>query len=54
MGDLLIRNVVKEGAVQKMAVLKLKPACKDYLWGSTLNEYILMEGRKVTGTKSCQ
>lgn len=22
--------------------------------GSTLNEYILMEGRKVTGTKSCQ
>ena len=77
-----------------MAVLKLKPACKDYLWGgtrlmkefgkafagerlaetwelschpdgpsivengpyagSTLNEYILMEGRKVTGTKSCQ
>lgn len=75
-----------------MAILKLKPACKDYLWGgerlikefgkdfagerlaetwelschpdgpsivengfyagSTLNEYILMEGRKVTGTKS--
>ncbi|MCI8358663.1 MAG: class I mannose-6-phosphate isomerase [Lachnospiraceae bacterium] len=74
-----------------MAVLKLKPACKDYLWGgnrlitefgkdcageilaetwelschpdgpstvvngeyagSTLNEYILMEGRKVIGTK---
>ena len=22
--------------------------------GSTLNEYILMEGKKVTGTKSCQ
>lgn len=75
-----------------MAILKLKPACKDYLWGgerlikefgkdfegarlaetwelschpegpsivqngfyagSTLDEYILMEGRKVTGTKS--
>lgn len=75
-----------------MAILKLKPACKDYLWGgnrlikefgknfageklaetwelschpdgpsmiengeyagSTLNEYILMEGRKVIGTKS--
>ena len=31
----MIRNVVKEGAVQKMAVLKLKPACKDYLWGGT-------------------
>lgn len=75
-----------------MAILKLKPACKDYLWGgnrlmkefgkdfsgdklaetwelschpdgpsiigngdyagSTLNEYILMEGKKVVGTKS--
>lgn len=75
-----------------MAILKLKPSCKDYLWGGTrlmtefgkefsgerlaetwelschpdgpsvvengeyagdtLNEYILMEGKKVTGTKS--
>ncbi|MDE7276784.1 MAG: mannose-6-phosphate isomerase, partial [Lachnospiraceae bacterium] len=75
-----------------MAILKLKPACKDYQWGgtrlmkdfgkdfsgdklaetwesschpdcpsiigngdyagSTLNEYILMEGKKVVGTKS--
>lgn len=75
-----------------MAILKLKPACKDYLWGgsrlmkefekdfsgdklaetwelschpdgpsiiadgeyagSTLNEYILKEGKKVVGTKS--
>lgn len=75
-----------------MAILKLKPAYKDYLWGgtrlinefgkafsgdrlaetwelschpdgpsivgngeyegATLNEYILMEGKKVTGTKS--
>ncbi|MDE7339091.1 MAG: class I mannose-6-phosphate isomerase [Lachnospiraceae bacterium] len=77
-----------------MAILKLKPACKDYLWGgnrlkkefgkdfsgdklaetwelschpdgpsiigngdyagSTLNEYIIMEGKKVVGTKSRQ
>ena len=75
-----------------MAILKLKPSCKDYLWGGTrlktefgkefagdrlaetwelschpdgpsvvlngeyagdtLSEYILMEGKKVTGTKS--
>lgn len=75
-----------------MAILKLKPSCKDYLWGgtklmaefgkefsgdklaetwelschpdgpsivengeyagATLNEYILMEGKKVTGIKS--
>ena len=75
-----------------MAILKLKPSCKDYIWGGTrlmtefgkefsgdrlaetwelschpdgpsivengeyagctLNEYILMEGKKVTGTKS--
>lgn len=77
-----------------MAVLKLKPACKEYLWGgtrlmdefgkafagerlaetwelschpdgpsivengpyagSTLNEYILMEGKRVIGTNSCR
>lgn len=77
-----------------MAILKLKPSCKDYIWGGrrlmtdfgkkyegerlaetwelschpdgpsvivngayagkTLNEYILMEGKKVTGTKSCR
>ena len=75
-----------------MAILKLKPSCKDYLWGGTrlmtefgkeydgdklaetwelsyhpdgpsyvangeyagetLSEYILMEGKKVTGTHS--
>lgn len=77
-----------------MAIIKLKPSCKDYLWGGTrlmtefgkeyngdrlaetwelschpdgpslvdsgeyqgdtLNEYILMEGKKVTGTHSRQ